>query len=142
MKLIERNGLRILTSDFGYLLHDKTMDSYTSKVYLGKNASLDNFEEVEDTEINRKLVEKIVEIQDENKVRDELIDISMLAMDEIFMTFEPLLEVIQVNLTNERIVSKMANMYVAMIQRKIKTINEVPLRYREEVKQILEQLEK
>ena len=36
----------------------------------------------------------------------------------------------------------MVDMYVAMIIRGLKTIDEVPLRYREEVRMILEQLEK
>ena len=36
----------------------------------------------------------------------------------------------------------MVDLYVAMIQRGIKTIDQVPLRYREEVRRILEELEK
>ena len=35
----------------------------------------------------------------------------------------------------------MVDMYVAMVVRGLKTIDEVPSRYREEVKQILKQLE-
>ena len=34
----------------------------------------------------------------------------------------------------------MVDMYVAMVQRGLKTIEEVPVRYREQVKKILEQL--
>ena len=37
--------------------------------------------------------------------------------------------------------NKMVDMYVAMVVRGLKTIDEVPSRYREEVKQILKQLE-
>lgn len=36
----------------------------------------------------------------------------------------------------------MVDMYVAMIIRGLKTIEEVPVRYREEVKKVLAQLEK
>lgn len=36
----------------------------------------------------------------------------------------------------------MVELYVVMIQKGLKTIEEVPLRYREEVRQLLEELEK
>ena len=42
----------------------------------------------------------------------------------------------------EREVSKMVDLYVAMIQRGLKTIEQVPERYREQVREVLEQLEK
>ena len=37
---------------------------------------------------------------------------------------------------------KIVDLYVAMVIRGLKTIEEVPVRYREEVRQILEKLEK
>ena len=139
MKLVERNGLRILTSDFGCLLHDIKSDIYSSKFYLSKNASLDDFKEVKDKNIDEKLINKVAEIDQENLIQNELIDISLLATDEMFMMLEPLLEAVQID---ERGMNKMIDMYVAMIMRGLKTIDEVPLRYREEVRLILEQLEK
>ena len=39
-------------------------------------------------------------------------------------------------------VSKMVELYVVMIQRGLKTIEEVPARYREEVRALLEAVEK
>ena len=139
MKLIERNVLRILISDFGHLLHDIKSDIYSSKFYLSINASLDNFKEVKDENIDEKLITKVSEIDKENLIQNELIDISLLATDEMFMILEPLLEVVQIN---ERGMSKMIDMYVAMIMRGLKTVDEVPLRYREDVRRILEELEK
>ena len=139
MKLVERNGLRILTSDFGCLLHDIKSDIYSSKFYLSKNASLDDFKEVKDKNIDEKLINKFAEIDQENLIQNELIDISLLATDEMFMMLEPLLEAVQVD---ERGMSKMIDMYVAMIMRGLKTVDEVPLRYREDVRRILEELEK
>ena len=82
---------------------------------------------------------KLKELDSINKAQDDLINISLLATDEMFMMLEPLLEVAQIN---ERGISKMVDMYVAMIMRGLKTIGEIPLRYREEVKQIIEQLER
>ena len=139
MKLVERNGLRILTSDFGYLIHNKENDIYAEKFYLGINSDVNDFEEVADSNIDEKLITKITEIDKENLIQNELIDISLLATDEMFMILEPLLEAVQIN---ERGMSKMIDMYVAMIMRGLKTVDEVPLRYREDVRRILEELEK
>ena len=139
MKLVERNGLRILTSDFGYLIHNKENDIYAEKFYLGINSNVNDFEEVADSNIDEKLITKITEIDKENLIQNELIDISLLATDEMFMMLEPLLEAVQID---ERGMSKMIDMYVAMIMRGLKTVDEVPLRYREDVRRILEELEK
>lgn len=68
MKLEERNGLRILTCDFGYVIHNKKSDTYSSKIYLGKNASLDDFEEVVDESVDKKLTKKMNELQGEVEV--------------------------------------------------------------------------
>ena len=139
MKLVERNGLRILISDFGYLIHNKENDIYAEKFYLGINSNINNFEEVAGSNIDEKLITKIAEIDKENLIQNELIDISLLATDEMFMMLEPLLEAVQID---ERGMSKMIDMYVAMIMRGLKTVDEVPLRYREDVRRILEELEK
>ena len=82
------------------------------------------------------LRDKINILKEENEKQDELIDTTLLATDEMYMMLEPLLAS-QVNLTSEYI-SRMAAMYVAMVQRGLKTIDEVPVRYREEVRAIIE----
>ena len=144
MKYEERNGLRILTAEFGYLIHDTRTDTYSEKVYLGKFASLDNFEEVEDENIDKKLFIKIQNIDDENMVQNEVLDMTMLALDEMFVLFEPILmttmSVLSVNKREVR--NPMVELYVVMIQRGLKTIDQVPARYREEVKAILDAVEK
>ena len=139
MKLVERNGLRILISDFGHLIHNKENDIYAEKFYLGINSNVNDFEEVANSNIDEKLITKITEIDKENLIQNELIDISLLATDEMFMMLEPLLESMMIN---ERGLNKMVEMYVAMIMRGLKTVDEVPLRYREDVRRILEELEK
>ena len=63
MKYEERNGLRILTAEFGYLIHNTQTNTYAEKVYLGIYASLEDFEEVEDNGINIKLIAKVKEIE-------------------------------------------------------------------------------
>ena len=96
----------------------------------------------EPQEISKTNEEKIEELKEENKTQDILIDTTMLATDEIFTMIEPILELTPQTINLERGNSKMVDLYVAMIQRGIKTIDQVPLRYREEVRRILEELEK
>lgn len=91
-------------------------------------------------EQNAKSIENIQQV---NSGQDALIDISLCATDEMYMMIEPLLEMMPTTMNiNERMVSKMVDMYVAMVIRGLKTIDEVPVRYREQVKEILAQLEK
>lgn len=56
MKLEEKNGLRILHPDYGYLLKNKETGSiHTGKIYLGINASPDIYEEVRDENLSDSL---------------------------------------------------------------------------------------
>lgn len=86
------------------------------------------------------LEDRVKELEEVNAIQDTLIDVSLLATDEIFMMIEPLLS--EANTYNIGGNNKMVDMYVAMCIRGLKTIDEVPLRYREEVRLILEKLEK
>ena len=82
------------------------------------------------------------EIKEVNNTQDILIDTTMMATDEVYTMLEPILEMIPQTMSLERSVSKMVDMYVAMVQRGLKTIEQVPMRYREEVRRILSELEK
>lgn len=84
------------------------------------------------------LEDKVRELEEVNAMQDELINVSLMATDEVYCMLEPLLA--EINLFTTRGNSKMVDMYVAMVQRGLKTIEEVPVRYREQVKKILEQL--
>ena len=79
------------------------------------------------------LEEQIKELQEVNHQQDELINISLLATDEMYMMIEPLL----VNTLSTQSNNKMVDMYVAMVQRQLKDIEEIPSRYKEQVKEIL-----
>ena len=83
------------------------------------------------------------ELKETNEVQDELIDINMMATDEVYTMIEPLLASQPQIMSMERGASKLVDMYVAMVQRGLKTtIDQVPIRYRAEVQAILEALEK
>lgn len=63
MKLIERNGLRILIPTYGYILrHKESGNMYTGKIYLGVNSSVDEYEELRDEAIDERLVLKMEEV--------------------------------------------------------------------------------
>lgn len=47
MNLVENGTLRILIPSTGYQLHNIKTDAYSLKIYLGKNDSIDNYEEIE-----------------------------------------------------------------------------------------------
>ena len=88
-------------------------------------------------------VPSIYALEETNANQDDLIDVSLMATDEMYMMLEPILEMIPQTMSiTERTVSKMVDMYVAMVQRGLKTIEDVPARYRKEVQDILNKLEK
>lgn len=63
MKLVERNGLRILIPTYGYILrHKESGNMYTGKIYLGVNSSVDEYEELRDDAIDERLVLKMEEV--------------------------------------------------------------------------------
>ena len=86
------------------------------------------------------------EIKEVNNTQDILIDTTMMATDEVYTMLEPILEMIPMTMSIDEEMkggsSKMVDMYVAMVQRGLKTIEQVPMRYREEVRRILSELEK
>lgn len=71
---------------------------------------------------------------------DEIIDVNMLAIDELFTIIESLM-VETYSLNEEMGVNPMVELYVVMVQRGLKTLEQVPARYREQVRQILEKVE-
>lgn len=63
MKITELNGMIVLTPDLGKLIRNKITGNYSTKVYIGKNVSMDNYEEVDDETISESLKQGIIEIQ-------------------------------------------------------------------------------
>ncbi|WP_297136114.1 CD1375 family protein [Terrisporobacter sp.] len=112
-------------------------------IFDNSTISIDTIIPVESKFTYTSYIPSIPAMEETNKNQDDLINVSLCATDEMYMMLEPLLQSVPQRLQiNERMVSKMVDLYVAMVIRGLKTIDEVPLRYREEVKKILEQLEK
>lgn len=151
-KLLELNGLRIYVKNpepqlietnvteqiFLSCYKDKTHLFVTGGIDGGVQAKfpLDGGKAIQD------LSTKNIALKETNDTQDVLINTTMLATDEMFTMLEPLLSEVAQVLSLERSVSKMVDMYVAMVQRGLKTIEQVPARYREEVRELLAQLEK
>ena len=100
MKLEERGTLRILTPEVGYKLYCISTNSYVTKVYLGVNDSIDNYREVIDEDyIDIDMVTELKETQERvslteevNATQDEILNISMLATDEINTEYSNLID--------------------------------------------------
>lgn len=100
MKLEERGTLRILTPEVGHKLYCVSTNSYVTKVYLGVNDSIDNYKEVVDedyvdidmaTEL-KETQERVSLTEEVNAVQDEVLNISMLATDEINTEYSSLVD--------------------------------------------------
>ncbi|MGG7057617.1 CD1375 family protein [Clostridium tertium] len=104
------------------------------------------FAEVEIKEKNNdieKLKKENEELKEINNIQDEAINVNLLATDEIYSMLEPILSMTaEISTLEVEGVSRMVDLYVVMIQRGLKTIDQVPARYREEVKIILTEIEK
>ena len=71
------------------------------------------------------------ELETTNREQDDVIDVTLLALDEVYgMIDEGEIETMSIG-------SPMVNVYVKMIKRGIKTLDEVPAKYRAEVEELI-----
>lgn len=63
MKLIEKDGLKILIPKYGFIFRNKKNgDMYPGKIYLGKFASVDDYEEIENPKVDLSLMDAFEKI--------------------------------------------------------------------------------
>ena len=128
MQIIENNLFTVLIPDKGYKIVNKNTGKYYKKVYLGKMDSVDNYtEEIDEKYINPEFIEQ----------NELTIDLLLYTIDELYTSVEPLLAMVPMTIETENKVSRLVNFYVLMIKRDLKTIEEVPERFREEVRKLL-----
>lgn len=188
------DGMVILRAEENNRITNKSRDFFTEIIYLGKNDSPDNYEEVgreiwkhfvkeENPDINElkartdDLQSSVSSLQEETSALNEtqlmsgeldniimeaitdsdekheaLTDVMLCAIDEVFMMLDPLISVSeevvmsmenseQLNELLNKEVDKMVELYVVMVQRGLKTIEQVPARYREQVRELLANVE-
>ena len=159
MKIIEINGLITLEAETGKVLTTLLPSSLRAKVlYLGIYDKADNYIEINEepeielpeepdleeqheklngltlTEAYYQLLNENRVLKGENKKQDELIDITMMATDQMYCLLEPLLASIY---TDTEAVNPLVSMYAAIVQRGLKTIDQIPIKWREQVEKII-----
>lgn len=85
---------------------------------------------------NENLVTDNRMLKEENTTQNSIIDTNLYATDELYTMIEPFMPVVM-TLDEPSSNNKMVDFYVVMVQRGLKTIDEVPLRLRAEVETIL-----
>lgn len=86
--------------------------------------------------------EEIDAIKAVNTDQTHLLDVCLVGFDEMYLMLESVLPPEMVATFKTKGVSGMVDVYVAMVMRGLRTIDQVPARYREQVKAELEALEK
>lgn len=137
MQIIESSLFTTLIPDKGYKIVNKKTGSFHKKVLLGKNDSPDNYGEVVDEKyIN---MDYVVELDNLKTSNTETLNTLLLAIDEIYVAVEPLLMMIPMPISEEdKVTSNLIPFYAEMVKRGLKTKEEVPERFREEVIELLE----
>ena len=194
MQVIDDGIVTKLLAEEGKKITNLERSFFTDLIYLGKNDSPDNYEEVgreiwkhfvkeENPDINElrartdDLQSSVSSLQEETSILNEtqlmseeidniimeaitdsdekheaLTDVMLCAIDEVFMMLDPLISVseeVVMSMENSdqlgellnKEVSKMVELYVVMVQRGLKTIEQVPARYREQVRELLANVE-
>ena len=194
MQVIDDGIVTKLLAEEGKKITNLERSFFTDLIYLGKNDSPDNYEEVgreiwkhfvkeENPDVNElksrteDLQSSVSSLQEETSILNEtqlmngeidniimeaitdsdekheaLTDVMLCAIDEVFMMLDPLISVseeVVMSMENSdqlgellnKEVSKMVELYVVMVQRGLKTIEQVPARYREQVRELLANVE-
>ena len=139
MQLIESGLFTVLVPDKGYKLVNKTTGKYYKKVYLGKMDSADNYGEVIDEKyVNMDYVVELDEVKttvNKNQEQNEMnLDLLLLSIDRIYTMFEPMLTAIPMSMSMKEDIDPMINIYIAIVQRGLRDVEEIPERYREQVR--------
>ena len=137
MQVINSRLFTVLVPEKGYKLVNKNTGTYHKKIYLGINDSPDNYGEVVDEKyIN---MDYVVELDNLKESNNNTLDILLMAVDEIYTSVEPLLMMVPMTIPEEgSINNNLIPFYVEMVKRGLKTKEEIPERFKEEVIALLE----
>lgn len=130
-------------------LKARTDDLQSSVSSLQEETSILNETQLMSGEIDNIIMGAIT---DSDEKHEALTDVMLCAIDEVFMMLDPLISVseeVVMSMENSdqlgellnKEVSKMVELYVVMVQRGLKTIEQVPARYREQVRELLANVE-
>ena len=145
MQIVKNELFTILIPDKGYKIINKTNGRCFKKVYLGKNDSVENYgETVDEKYINMDYVVELDTIKDNininNKQNDVIIDLLLLTLDEMYISIEPILSMMPMTMNDVEDVgtdtSKFVLLYKMMIDRELKTIDEIPERFKNQINKL------
>jgi hypothetical protein len=141
MQIIESGLFTVLVPDKGYKLVNKTNGMCSKKVYLGKLDSPDNYGEVvDDKYVNMDFVVELDNMKEGSKQKDVDIDALLMVVDSMYNMFEPLLAMVPMNMSLENDMEEnpqdivFIKFYVCIIKRGLKTLDEIPERFKESVR--------
>lgn len=143
MQVIENGLMRVLIPDKGYKLVNKNTGKQMDKVYLGRLDSIDNYTEVIDEKyVNTDYVVELNDLKEDynttKEQNEKAIDLILLTIDELYVTFEPMLsEIPSTTDDSEQTVSKFVMFYTEMVKRGLKDIEDVPERFKEAVRKLI-----
>ena len=138
MQIIESSFFTTIIPDKGYKIVNKNNGKFYKKVLLGPNDSVDNYGEVVDEKyVNMDYVIEMDKLKSTIEQNELTIDLLLYSIDEIYTSVEPLLDMVPMTIEGESNVSKLVNFYALMIKRELKTIEEIPERFREEVSKLI-----
>ena len=139
MQVIESRLFTTLLPDKGYKIVNKKTGTFHKKVILGKYDSPDNYGEVVDEKyIN---MDYVVELDNLKETNNQTINTMLMAVDEIYTSIEPLLMMIPMPIPEDNeipIISNLVPFYVEMVKRGLKTKEEVPEKFKDEVIKLLD----
>lgn len=104
MRVEEKDGIRILYPNYGYWLKNiETGDIHTGKIYLGINASPDNYEEVRDETVNDSLFDAIIDVQNKEQSLNKIgkIVANNVTDDAVALTIQEFYDIWEVGVTYE-----------------------------------------
>ena len=95
--------MKKLQAKFGYLIHNKITDTYSKVIYLPDEANLDNFEEVLDYTIDKRLRDKMEEIErkEESLTKVAKIVANQVTDDEVALTIREFYDEWQLDISYE-----------------------------------------
>ena len=138
MQVIKSALFTTIIPDKGYKIVNKNNGKFYKKVLLGPNDSIDNYGEVVDEKyVNVDYVIEMDKLKSTIEQNELTIDLLLYSIDEMYTSFEALLTMVPMTIESENKISRFINLYTLMVKRDLKTIEEVPERFREEVRKLL-----
>ena len=134
---IGKAGLRILEAKEGFKIFSSDNSKHLDKVYLSPYDSIDNYGVVYINEKGQSVeTSEITKIKNNQNETNEMLDILFTAADEMFSMVDAMMGSVMM-LNESSGLTPMGRFYAAMVERDLKSIDDIPIKYRKEVEDYL-----